>query len=354
MKNAAARRILGFLFLLLMTGSAIAMTAGVLFGSRNPEGGWSSWTGSYLLGTLIFAISIWFSFSFLVTDRVIRYKVLGLLFLAFTFFATMSGLFFLGMLLLDVFTKGAEHLSFNFLSGIPSRHASRAGIFPSVMGTIYLMFLTALFAIPMGIGAAIYLEEYARNNRFVRFIKLNIQNLAGVPSIVYGILGLTLFVRWFGLGRSLIAGSLTMVLMVLPIITIAAQEALRSVPDSFRLAGFGIGMTRWQVVKHEVMPMALPGMLTGIILALSRAIGEAAPLMMIGAITFVARAPQGLLDQLTVLPIQIYNWTSRPQRDFHDIAATGIIVLLALLLTMNALAIYLRGYFHKKMKGVQQ
>ena len=287
-------------------------------------------------------------------DRKQKYQIYGILFLAFTFTANMSALFFLGVLLMNVLSQGAASLSFDFLINIPSRFPERAGIFPAIMGTIYMMFITAMVAIPMGVGAAVYLEEYARNTRFVRFIKLNIQNLAGVPSIVYGILGLTLFVRMFGLGRSLLAGSLTMTLVILPIITIAAQEALRSVPDSFRHAGFGIGMTRWQVVRFEVLPLALPGMLTGVILALSRAIGETAPLIMIGAITFVARAPQGLFDQLTVLPIQIYNWSARPQKGFHDIAATAIIVLLIILLSMNATAILTRGYFHKKMKGVNR
>ncbi len=285
-------------------------------------------------------------------SRKIRYQIYSILFLSFTFVANMSALFFLGIILAEVLFQGLPHLTFDFLMGIPSRKPENAGIFPSMIGTIYMMLLTAFFAIPMGIGAAIYLEEYAHNTRIIRFIKLNIQNLAGVPSIVYGILGLTLFVRYADLGRSLIAGSLTMALMILPIITISAQEALRAVPDTFRYAGFGIGMTRWQVVKHEVMPLALPGMLTGVILALSRAIGEAAPLMLIGAITFVAAAPQNLFDQLSVLPIQIYNWTSRPQSGFHDIAATAIIVLLVILLSMNAAAIYLRSYFHRKLKGV--
>jgi phosphate transport system permease protein len=284
-------------------------------------------------------------------NRAVKYQIYGILFLTFTFAATMSALGFLAVILGDVLAQGLPHLDWDFITGIPSRKPQNAGIFPSMIGTIYMMFLTSFFAIPMGIGAAMYLEEYAHNTRMIRFIKLNIQNLAGVPSIVYGILGLTLFVRFADLGRSLIAGSLTMALMILPVITISAQESLRSEPDTFRFAGFGIGMTRWQVIRHEVMPLALPGMLTGVILALSRAIGEAAPLMLIGAITFVANPPQSLTDQMSVLPIQIYNWTSRPQSGFHDIAASGIIVLLVILLSMNAAAIYLRSYFHRKLKG---
>lgn len=212
------------------------------------------------------------------------------------------------------------------------------------------MLITAAFAIPMGIGAAVYLEEYARNTRAVRFIKLNIQNLAGVPSIVYGILGLTIFVRAMFLGRSILAGSLTMAILILPIITIATQESLRAVPDSFRLAGYGIGMTRWQVVRYQVLPVSMPGILTGIILSLSRAIGESAPLILIGAMTFVPFLPANPLDSFTVLPIQIYNWTGRPQKAFHDLSASGIIVVLVMLLILNAASYILRNYFQTQLK----
>ncbi len=280
----------------------------------------------------------------------IRYQIFGLIFQSFCLAANVLALLFLLALLFGVLGDGLTYLSLDFLGNYPSRTPAKAGILSAIVGSVFMLGLTALFAIPMGIGAAIYIEEYARESRAVRFIKLNIQNLAGVPSIVYGILGLTLFVRGLSLGRSLLAGSLTMALLILPVITIAAQEALRAVPDSFRHAGFGIGMTRWQVVRHMVLPVALPGMLTGIILALSRAIGETAPLIMIGALTFVAFLPASPLDGFTVLPIQIFNWTSRPQPEFHSLAASGIIVLLVVLLAMNAVAIGLRVYYANRLK----
>ena len=279
-----------------------------------------------------------------------RYQMFGAIFQAFCLAANVTALMFLFVLIVGVITDGVEFLSLDFLSNYPSRMPAKAGILSAIVGSIAMLSLTALFAIPMGIGAAIYIEEYASESRLIRFIKLNIQNLAGVPSIVYGILGLTLFVRGMDLGRSLLAGALTMALLILPVITIAAQEALRAVPDSFRLAGFGIGMTRWQVVRHMVLPVSIPGMLTGIILALSRAIGETAPLIMIGALTFVAFLPASPMDGFTVLPIQIFNWTSRPQAEFHSLAASGIIVLLVVLLAMNALAIFLRVHFRNKLK----
>lgn len=264
----------------------------------------------------------------------------------------MTAILFLGVLLFNVTTQGITHLSWDFLTNFPSRFPRNAGILSAIAGTFYMMFLTALFAIPMGVGAAIYLEEYAKDTRPVRILKLNIQNLAGVPSIVYGLLGLTLFVRWFGLGRSLLAGSLTMALLILPIITIAAQEAIKAVPNSLRWAGFGIGMTNWQVVQYQVLPIAMPGITTGVILALSRAIGEAAPLVMIGALTFIAFLPASPMDSFTTLPIQIFNWTSRPQKGFHDLAAAGIIVLLAILLLMNAVAIFMRIHYKRKYKEI--
>ncbi len=278
------------------------------------------------------------------------YRIYGVIFQAACLTANIVALSFLAVLLFEIFSRGYSHLSLDFLTSYPSRFPEKSGIFSAIIGTIFTMLLTAMFAIPMGVGAAIYMEEYAPNTRFVRFIKLNIQNLAGVPSIVYGILGLTVFVRALHMGRSLIAGSLTMALLVLPIITIAAQEALRAVPNSFRLAGFGIGMTRWQVIRHQILPVALPGILTGVILALSRAIGESAPLILIGALAFVPFLPRNLMDSFTVLPIQIYNWTGRPQKEFHEISASAIIVLLVLLLAMNAAAILMRNHFNKKMK----
>ena len=254
----------------------------------------------------------------------------------------------LALLLQDVFADGYRWVDAQFLNSFPSRFPEKAGIKSALVGTLWLVSFTALIAIPTGVLAAIYLEEYAPKNRLTHFIEINIANLAGVPSIVFGILGLAIFVRFFGLGRSVIAGALTMSLLILPVIIIAAKEAIRSVPNSLRLAAFALGATRWQVVRAHVLPSALPGILTGIILALSRAIGETAPLIMIGALTFVAFLPESPMDEFTALPIQIFNWTARPQETFHELAAGGIIVLLAVLLLMNAVAVYIRYRGSKK------
>ncbi|MDH5655668.1 MAG: phosphate ABC transporter permease PstA [Spirochaetia bacterium] len=294
--------------------------------------------------------------------RKTRYQIYGILFQSVCLIANFSALFFLALVMHDVLVDGWEGLSFDFLTGYPSRKPENAGILPAIVGTIYMMLLTAFIAIPTGVGAAIFLEEYSQKALFINFVKLNIQNLAGVPSIVYGILGLTLFVRGFdleiagfslGMGRSLLAGSLTMALVILPIITISTQEALRAVPESFRLAGFGIGMTRWQVIRYQVLPVAMPGILTGVILSLSRAIGESAPLLMIGALAFVAFLPANPMDSFTVLPIQIFNWASRPQKGFHDAAASAIIVLMLLLLIMNAISIIMRAYYNSKLRDLK-
>lgn len=282
-----------------------------------------------------------------------RYYVYGAIFQFACLIMNVGTLLILANLLLSITSAGLPHLSATFLTEPPSRFPEKSGVFPSIMGTLWNVSLTGAMAIIMGMMAAIYLEEYApRNNRLIGFIKINIQNLSGVPSIIYGILGLTLFVRWMGLGRSVLAGALTMALLILPTITIATQEALRAVPDSFRFAGYGIGMTRWQVVRFQVLPIAMPGILTGVILGLSRAIGETAPLLMIGALTYVAFSPTSLMDGFTVLPIQIFNWASMPQKSFHQLSAAGIIVLLAVLLSMNAVAVYLRIYFQRKLSAL--
>ncbi len=210
------------------------------------------------------------------------------------------------------------------------------------------MALTAGISFPLGVGAAIYLEEYAPRNWFTRLLQTNISNLAGVPSIVYGILGLAIFVRFFGFGRSVVAGAATLALLILPVVIIASQEALKAVPNSLREASYGVGATKWQTIRHQVLPVALPGILTGTILSLSRAIGETAPLIMIGALTFIAFAPTSPMDPFTVLPIQIFNWTAKPQADFHDLAAGAILVLLVVLLVMNAAAIVLRNRYQKR------
>jgi phosphate transport system permease protein len=256
----------------------------------------------------------------------------------------------LSVLLFHVSREGFQWLDWQFISNFPSRFPERAGIRSALWGTIWLIGLVAAFSIPVGVAAATYLEEYSRKNRLGRFIEINLSNLAGVPSIVYGVLGLVLFVRGLNLGRSVVAGSLTMSLLILPVIIIASREAIRAVPNSIRLAAYALGATRWQTVWSHVLPRALPGILTGVILALSRAVGETAPLIMIGALTYVAFVPEGPLDAFTALPIQIFNWASRPQQDFHQLAAAGIIVLLAILFLMNGAAVFIR-YRAEKQGG---
>lgn len=318
---------------------------------------------------------------------------------------TWLGVVVLVILLASVAKQGVGYLNLNFLSSFPSRFPDQAGIKAALFGTLWLIAMTALFAIPVGVGAAVYLEEYSERGPVSTFIEVNISNLAGVPSIVYGMLGLILFVRGkigvvlsliAGLGllvslvalalsallksetlikyrsemstgalvstfmgllslvnwtldRSIVSGALTMSLLILPVIITASREALRAVPNSLRLAAFGLGATRWQVVRHHVLPAAIPGILTGVILSLSRAIGETAPLIMIGALTFVAYVPEGPMDDFTVLPIQIYNWASRPEHEFHALAAAAILVLLVVLLVMNALAVFIRWKFERKL-----
>jgi phosphate transport system permease protein len=264
--------------------------------------------------------------------------------------ATLTGIVTLAVLLIAVTADGIARVSWDFINSFPSRFADQAGIKAALFGTFWLMGLTALFAVPVGIGAAIYLEEFAPRNGLTRIIETNINNLAGVPSIIYGLLGLAIFVRVFALGQSVLAGSLTMSLLILPIIIVSSREGLRSVPPSIREAALGLGASPWQAVRFQVLPAAMPTMLTGVILALSRAIGEAAPLITLGALLFVPFTPDGPLSRFTVLPIQIFNWTSRPDPEFANTAAAGTIVLLAVLLTMNAFAIGLRNYFERKRR----
>jgi phosphate transport system permease protein len=249
-----------------------------------------------------------------------------------------------------LFADGLTRINWQFLTSFPSRRPEEAGIFSAWVGTLYVMFLTAAIALPLGIGAAIYLEEFASRNWFTRLVELNINNLAGIPAIIYGLLGLQVFVRWFRMGESVLAGACTLAIMSLPVIIVASREALRAVPVSIREAALALGATRWQTVRDHVLPLAIPGILTGTILALSRAIGEAAPLVTIGALTFVAFLPKSPLDPFTVLPIQAYNWVSRPQPEFHRNAAAALIVLLALLLLMNSIAIYLRNRYQQRWR----
>ena len=262
----------------------------------------------------------------------------------------LGSLLVLAWLLFTVVRDGMERLGIPFLMGVPSSHAEKAGALPAIAGTFYLMLLTAAIAFPLGAGAALYLEEYSRQNWLTRLIELNIANLAAVPSIVYGLLALTLFVRHLGLGRSLLTGAMTLSLLVLPVVVIVSREALRAVPQSIRLASLALGATRWQTIQRQVLPLALPGIMTGAILTLSRAIGETAPLITIGALTYVAFVPDGLDSPFTALPIQCFNWVSRPQKAFHANAAAAIVVLLAMLLALNAIAIWLRNRAQRRLQ----
>ena len=272
----------------------------------------------------------------------------GSLFSALFLGATLTGILVLVVLVADVLKDGAGWLDWQFITSYPSRKPAEAGLLSALFGTLWIMVMTALFSLPIGIGTAIYLEEYAPDNRLQRLIQTNINNLAGVPSIVYGLLGLSFFVQALAMGRSILAGALTLTLMSLPVIIIAAQEAIRSVPEGHRLGAFALGATRWQVVRNIVLPSAFPGILTGTILAMSRAIGEAAPMIAISALVYLTFIPSSPLDRFTVLPIQIFNWVSRPQEDFQHLAAAGIIVLLLVLLSMNAAAIFLRNRYQKR------
>ena len=257
----------------------------------------------------------------------------------------------LAALIVDVVRDGTGRLSWDFINGYPSRRASQAGIFPALAGSIVVILLTAVLALPIGVAAAIYLEEYGRRNFVSRAIEINITNLAAVPSIIYGLLGLGVFVRLMGMGRSVMAGAATLALLALPVVILSTREALRAVPGSIREGSYALGATKWQTIWHQVLPVATPGILTGLILSLSRAIGETAPLITMGALTYVSFAPDSIWSSFTVLPIQIFNWVSRPQRDFHANAAAGILLLMALLLTMNGLAIWLRDRYQKKVRG---
>jgi phosphate transport system permease protein len=256
----------------------------------------------------------------------------------------------LAILLFEIFWQGVPWLTNSFLTNFPSRFPDQAGIKPALVSSLWLIVMTAAFSVPIGVGCAVYLEEYARASRWRNLIQLNIANLAGVPSIVYGILGLGLFVRTLQLNRSILAGALTLTLVILPIVILAAQESLRAVPDSIRRASYALGATRWQTVWHQVLPAALPGILTGVILAVSRALGEAAPLVAIGAATYITFVPVSPLDEFSALPMQIYDWAKRPQAEFHHIAAAGIIVLLTVLILMNATAVFLRYRYGKRVR----
>lgn len=276
-------------------------------------------------------------------------KVRGTAFYAVLLVSVSVGFILLGTLLVDVLQKGIGYLDpILFTEPNNPTNPQEAGARPAILGTIYLMLLLLVMVVPLGVGTAIYLEEYANRERWYnRLLELNIQNLAAVPSIVYGILGLAFLVRGLGLGRVLLAGALILTLLVLPTVIVAAREAIRGVPDSIRQGAYALGATQWQVVSRQVLPAAIPGIATGSILALARAIGETAPLLLVGALTYVTVNPSPF-GSFTALPVQIYQWISRPQDEFRLLAAAGIIVLLAILLTMNAFAIWLRNRYQRR------
>lgn len=265
--------------------------------------------------------------------------------------AVLISLAMLGVLLGKLGLDGYSRIDWSFLTSFPSRHPEKAGILPALVGSVYVVGIAGVTSFVLGVAAAVYLEEYAQRSRFAQILRINIANLAGVPSVVYGLLGLEIFVRVMDLDRSVLAGGLTLALLVLPLIIVASSEAIRAVPSSLREGGFGLGATRWQVVRHLVLPQAFPGILTGVILAVSRAVGETAPLIFIGGLTYVPFVPDSPLSGFTAMPIQIFNWISRPQEGFHEAAAAGIIVLLVVLLAMNALAVFLRNKFQSRLEG---
>jgi phosphate transport system permease protein len=281
-----------------------------------------------------------------VRTRRLRSRIFSSVFLG----VTCISLVVLGVLLWTILDRGLEWISWSFFTNMTSRRPEKAGINAALWGTLWVISLTALFAFPLGVGAAVYLEEYAPRNRWTRLLQLNISNLSGVPSVVYGLLGLGIFVELLNLGRVILTGALTMALLVLPIIIIASQEAIKAVPSSLRQAAFALGATKWQVARHHVLPAAMPGILTGTILAISRAVGETAPLLVVGASGFLLFRPDGPMDSYTALPIQIYSWTQRPQDEFRGIAAAAIIVLLVVLLALNATAIFLRQRFSRNAR----
>ena len=264
------------------------------------------------------------------------------------FLATFFGIVVLAILVMRIVSQGAGYLDWDFLRNYASRRPEDAGIKAAIYGTVWIMAIIAPLSLLLGVGTAIYLEEYAPDNKFTHFIELNISNLSGVPSIVFGLLGLTVFVRLLEMGRSVLAGGLTMSLMILPVIVVSSQEAIRAIPREQYEASYAMGATKWQTIRTVVLPAAVPGILTGSILALSRAVGETAPLLMIGAMTFIAYVPESIWSGFTAMPIQIFNWAGRPQEEFQAVAAVGSIVLMLMLVIMNSLAIYIRNKFSKR------
>ena len=264
------------------------------------------------------------------------------------FLATLFALFILVVLITRMIFQGAGYFDWDFFNNFSSRFPEKAGVKAALAGSVYMMLVVIPTSLIIGVATAIYLEEYARSNRWNDFIRANISNLAGVPSVVFGLLGLTIFVRLFGFGKSILAAGLTMSLLILPVIIVAAQEAIRAVPKEMREASYAMGATKWQTIMHVVLPASVPGILTGSILAFSRAIGETAPLVVIGIPVIVHFLPNGLLSEFTALPLQIYDWAKRPQEEFQNVAASGILVLMIVLILMNSIAVFIRNKFQKR------
>lgn len=284
-------------------------------------------------------------------QQIKKRRINNAIFRLIIFLATSVGIVFLGVLMYRILSQGLPYLNWKFITSLPSRFPGKAGIFPALVGSAYTIGLTTLIAFPLGVGTAIYLEEYAsKKSKFVHLLEVNIANLAGIPSIVYGMLGLAVFVKLFAFERSVLSGALTLALLILPVIIVSSQEALKSVPRDLKQGSYALGATKWQTITGVVLPYAMPGILTGTILAVSRAMGEAAPLIMVGAAGYVAFLPESIFDAFSVLPIQIFNWSSRPQAEFQNIAAAGIIVLMVVLLSMNAIAIILRNRYQSRLK----
>ena len=279
-----------------------------------------------------------------------RNKLIDKIFQYLGILATAFGVLVLVILLSSILIKGLTRLDWQFLTSLPSRFAAKAGILSAWTGTLWIFFLTAIFSIPVGIAAAVYLEEYGKKNRLAGFVEVNISNLAGVPSIIYGLLGLGIFVHTLKLGPVILAGALTLALLILPIIIVSTREALKAVPKTIREAAYGLGATKWQVIWTQVLPASSGGILTGVILALARAIGETAPLIVVGALAYVPFIPKSPFDNFSVLPMQIFNWVSRPQKAFSVNAAAAIIVLLLITFILNGVAVYWRNKWQKKVK----
>ncbi|MDA3882531.1 MAG: phosphate ABC transporter permease PstA [Bacteroidales bacterium] len=280
--------------------------------------------------------------------RSVRNKIYDKVFEIIGYTATFFGLIILLYFITDIVYEGWNRIDYDFLTSYTSRKAEKSGIFPAWVGSVWILALTLIISVPIGIASGIYFEEYAKKNKITYMLEVNIANLAGVPSIIYGLLGLEIFGRMFGFGSSILTGSLTLALLILPIIIVSTREALKAVPQSLRDASFALGASKWQTIWLQILPSSMGGVLTGTILALSRAVGETAPLIVIGALAYVPFIPSSPMDEFTVLPMQIFEWTSRPQHEFLINAAAAIIVLLCITFLMNGIAIYLRNKWQKK------